>query len=480
MIVTPLGSLAVTTNSAFAVLDAGTGQPLWSRRALRGARLLDSSRYALLQDSITELVDLESGATRWAFSAIPGIDLRAFVWMPERQELLVSGAAGDSFVVAAVGIDSGDVRWRRADWFPDSLSRARVVVATQPPLRDSDSTFLLYPSHLGPIRVDARTGAILWRSSAALGTHIPSVNDGHAAMAADGGRIFVPFERRIAVLDQATGAALWERGDFPAEVVQLAVTPRGLLIGGRTLRVQGQRKSFVYLVQPTTAASSWPQPITRQGPSTNFSVSDEKAFVVLNNQLLSIDLLSGTVDESLKVQFQGGEDPQMLERRAGRLVLSSSQNVMSVSDAGRVEFHSYHPAPRPTSLVRKTTSPRDEALGIVGGLLAGFDGYRPPQYTVTPVIIGNPALSARHRASASTANFHFLVTDRDPVGGPRIPGARFSFVRVDKRDGSEIGRLRISDRSPRFVFDPASGTVFLYGSRGGVQALRFSLISDVP
>jgi outer membrane protein assembly factor BamB len=478
IIVTGKGSVAVRTARTLTVLDAATGRPVWSRRDFNAARIV-SAEHVLVEQGTTQLVDLETGATVWSFVEVQGIDLRSFVQVPERRELLVGYGVGDSFVVSAVGVDSGTMRWRRTDWLPDSLARQRGHIATQPPLCDSDSTLILYSSHLGVIRVDARTGAILWRSSAQPGAHVPNVNEGQAPMMVDEGQLFVPHDEQLLALDQATGRMLWNRAELPAAITHLTPTPLGLLVSGRTLRVKGPRQSFVDLVERGSGTSVWPQPYRRDVSSSNPQLVGNQAFMAFGGRLLKFDLASGVVRDSMKIRFEGGEHPQSLERQGEHLILTSSQNIMSVSLDGVIRFHVYHPAPRAVYVTKRLSSRTDEALSLMGSFLSGGYVYQPPTLAVSRAVIGNPALGPRARTTAASDDFQFLVTRKDALGK-----APFSFVRIDKRDGTELGRVRIDDKSPRFVIDAATGTVLLYGGSDEqaqgvhrIKAYRFSSIS---
>ena len=72
----------------------------------------------------------------------------------------------------AVDLPTGRVRWRQDSAFAAAAepkvfksSGVSYLLGNQSPLADSDTTLVLYLSTDGQIRLDARTGRVLWRAT---------------------------------------------------------------------------------------------------------------------------------------------------------------------------------------------------------------------------------------------------------------------------------------------------------------------------
>src|SRR5690348_14323024 len=202
--ITNLGTLLLGSDSGVTSLDLASGAVQWRRTDL--ARLSDASTwyppatpYLLIRtDTSWAVVDLATGTSRWDRSKLPFSIIFTAVVIPERRLLLVAGhkAADVPITVAALGIDSGMLRWESDSLLPMSAPpkppATFLLSPAQPPFLDSDTTAILLPESGGQVRLDTRNGRLLWRQPAVNDDDPPFISRGYARLAADSGVLYVP------------------------------------------------------------------------------------------------------------------------------------------------------------------------------------------------------------------------------------------------------------------------------------------------
>jgi outer membrane protein assembly factor BamB len=473
--ITPLGSVAVRDGRRLSVLDLETGTAVWSRDGVRAMRFLPAAPFLLLDDSVVHVVRTDSGTTLWSFTEVPLHDQRHVWFVPEHDMLLASGWRGDSLVVTSIGLGgaagggsggSGGVRWQRTDWLANTRHRQDVAV-TQAPLVDSDTTFVTYPTRGGPIRVDARTGEILWRASALAAKAVPNLGDGYAPLLAGGGRIFVPYEQRIMALDQATGSAIWDqpvRGK--SFVAHAEVTPYGLLIVGAPPR------PIMDVIDIATGHFQWPSPFDHGKDTSYYAVQGDRVFVAIDRKLFAVRLDNGVEHIVLRVPFRGGEWPLLIEARPEGILLGGLQNLMLVTAGGGARYHAYFRAVGPSEGSKFAgligIAVINATIGMVAGELArgaGASWYVYPQINILPL------LNQRYGAAVAAQSAYVMFTDDY---GPSLPQGKPGFVRIDKATGEETGRVSIAEEAVTFLVDPFGRTVLVSADGRTLRALRFA------
>jgi hypothetical protein len=88
---------------------------------------------------------------------------------------------------------------------------------------------------------------------------------------------------------------------------------------------------------------------------------------------------------------------------------------------------------------------------------------------VTVTFDYNPFIKQRLEQSVDVGQYSFIYT-RAPGDGGR---EGFSLVRVRRSDLKEVARLWIDERSPDYLVDEVTGTVFLRRGEREVIALKF-------
>jgi hypothetical protein len=459
--VLPVGGLLVTTDRSVSLLDLASGEARWTLQGGGGVSYellpLEGRELGLLnaRDSFTVL-DVRTGAARWTSSALP---LRRMVrhWLlTEPDRLLVIGESPDRRGrLLAVIPETGTVEWVRDDLLDPN------VTLTLYPVRDTDSTVIVGFFRRGLLRLHVRTGASVWSSAALPRDQAPG------RVTVVDSVVVVPYGERLLALGQADGRVLWNRTQrFPFSPAQLQMTPHGLLVRGavsRGTRPCGENEdetcsftegmAFLDLIETQTGRSAWSRPLRDDlDPATPFVMIGDTAYLVSNGWLRAVSLPYRRMAAVAAVRFRGGEEPRWIEMRSDGFLVGASQNLLLMGRDGRVKYHRYYRAPHLVSTL--------EALAVVAAE-AAFT------HDLTGII--DSALSMRSRATAAGPHDFYMFTNQSDSGGRE----GFSFVRLDTRDGRELGRVWVDQRRPQFVLDPESSTLIVRRGQREVVALRF-------
>lgn len=492
--VTQLGSLLVSTDSAVRVLDLGTGDTVWTRSDLQGLTrrafwFIPETPYALVQarshertPGIWAVIDLRTGVTRWDKAAIPFARIFGSVILLDRNLLMVAGvkSAGGPIAAVALSPDSGVLRWT-LDSLVDSLAAphpsdttACFCLAAQAPLFDSDSTVIVAPTPGGLVRLDTRSGRLLWTQDT-IRNNTPSELEGYAPLATDSGLLYVPFERGIIALRIDDGTIAW-RGQrkYKGVVHQMALLPEGLLLGITPQVGTTDTKSYLDLVDPRTGVSRWHSPLGGFSAATAFIVANGAVHFAAGTHWYEIDVAGDSVRREFNYydELAGGEHPYQAEFRDSLYLLISAQGLLAVDTAGNPVFHTYHAAPGASFL-------KQFALVALGVAMIAASVAAARSGGPTPVFIPGrvPVVAARARAMSYADRYLYMYTGDPPDTSER---KGFWLTKIDKRDGSTVGWLRFKDRHPEYTLDPATDIVLVpveaEGTAGpGFEAKRLYL-----
>lgn len=463
MTLTATGDVLVESDSGLAAYDPVSGSRQWSR--------LDASDYAIIEGTSLavarvgqeqRVIDLMTGNDQWRLSTLPLADIKGYVPLPEHGLLLVIGrTASNGATVLAVSLDSGAVRWKQDSLFA-GLTRdpAKVVLALHgTPLIDTDTTVILDADEAGLLKLRLSDGSRLWNVPDSL----VDLDKLTAPLALAGQTLLVAYDKKLAAFDAATGALLWNRPDkSPGPIQQMAVTPEGVVVGGAWMPMSKQPRAFVDCFDHATGESRWTTALQFQGASP-FLVRNDTVFSPVNKGFRALELATGKplVEVSL-LDFGGREEATTIETMPdGNLVLISAQNLMRVDPAGQVKYSVYLKAPG-ASLLAKFGA---VALTVAASQIPIATTPRARVY-LDPTGMAVSAFIVRYSATANTNRFVYIFTSE--LTTPESDSARaggFDLVRIDKETGRESGRLRLSDRTPDYVLDSASGTVVVASGR---------------
>lgn len=485
--ITALGSLAIATNTSLLALAPGTGTPLWTRDDVRGLtpggfESIPLTPYGVVRakDSIA-VIDLQTGRTVWSSGKSGLRKVTGYVSVIEHNLLLLYGESDrGKQTLCAVGLDNGELKWIQGGLLatkPEAadIENGHALSGHQAPLLDTDSTLILYVSKDGPMRIHVRTGAKLWQTSALKGKDVPLLSRWYAPLMLVDSVLLIPYEQRLMAINTRTGERIWDRDKkFKSPIAQMAVTSLGLVVrGARPLDQEtkplGMPDAFIDLIDLKTGASIWAKPFDKMKDETiaPFLVTQDAVLFGDNETFYRIGLSDGTYRALGTYKFEGGEEPASVERRGDGYLLLAEHNLMMLDAQGAPGRRVYFPAPG-SSLLSKigkgvlfvasaaSQAAAADAQQRRGGFTASFD-Y-------------NPFIKQRLQQSVDAGQYSFIYT-REPGDSGR---EGFSLVRVRRSDLKEVGRLWIDDRSPDYLVDEVTGTVFLRRAEREVRALRFN------
>ena len=521
--VTSMGDLVVGTKEKVVALDPETGDVRWSRNDILkppgfwaikinpvpfpGAAFapIPFSPYAVLRtkDGIA-LIDLATGETLWNSTTMPLKKVRGHLTVPQHNLVLVYGESSESKrTLIAVDVATGEVGWRHDTLFrrssPNLLKTNSLLSLSghQPPVVDSDTTFILNLSKDGPMRIHSRTGKLLWRLDS--NNDPPMLSEGHAPMLYGDGVLYVAYEksslrfstgeRKLMALSASDGSITWDR-KFPIRVIQMELAPHGLVVrglrpppapGGGPPEYEAQVReaeqsrervlnpgglaSFIDLVDPETGLSLWRSFKTTRTKLIFGCIVEEDAIffaTVLPRvreqrwevavELAALAFADGSAQVIAVVDFESRELPDKFEGVGTNFFLSSNQNFLSVDRGGTVLYHRYYDSPGRSTL--------ENVVLRAGGVAPDSD---------LPEGADPHGILSRFRNAEHWANFAYVYTKQPDSSGRE----GFSLVRLDKRNGEEVGRVWINKRRPDYVLDWLSGFVFVKVNKKEINAHKF-------
>jgi hypothetical protein len=467
--VLPNGHLGVLTDSGFAVLAEDDGRELYRyRRVCCYIGQQFSSFAGIFTPDSVRLIELDEGRTLWDMrKTLPLDSISGFAVLSERNLLLGYGPVGASgYRVVGASLDSGVVWWQADSLFarvPELAKRRKDLAVTEwhPPLFDSDTTMVLFPRRGGPMRLDTRTGALLWRVDSLSDVEPPLAREGYAAMALDttAGVVLVPFESYLMAVRVADGHILWRTpAKFPSRLAEIQPTSNGYLVRGY---FKGDKPSpkvgpFVDLLDPATGSSRWPAPVRDIDDASAMAVVGDTVWLAGRGSLVGVALATGARTVLAQYKLKSDEMPATLEPRDGKLIVTSPHNLVGVMPSGEVRYQLHYPPPG-SSLFSK----------IVGAtLLVGLAAVGPNTiYIPPPKTVADP----RWTRVIEARRYLYILTGAKDLAGT----TGFSVVRLEKATGKEVGRVWVNDRSPDFRLDGASGMLYLIRDRREIAALPF-------
>lgn len=469
--VTPLGSVLVATAVSLASVDGTTGAPMW----VRSDKDLDESNVILIAASpfalVTwrtgfEVIDLNTGETRWSSRSLPIESSYGHVPVVERRMLLVYGKrAGDRSVLVAADLETGAVLWQHDSLFvadPEPLvvrgpyRTRKTMLGHQRPVFDTDSSMVLYVSKDGPIKIDVRTGSPLWRSGGFDGKEPPAPMKGYAAMLHADTILYVPSDDRLTALDLRDGRILWDRTNLKSKPQQLEWTPSGLVV----------RIPHIDVLDLRTGTSRWPRPFTDLKRSTPFVVRGNDVYVAARGVFYAINLTDGTARELSQYKLRETDRPDSLDAVPGGFVLRSAQNLIVFDSTGSPAHHLFYPPPKLSALTRVAFAAAAIAVSRWSYQEAKSEALRtgtPQQYWIV-----NPILKRRYGASKRAHDHYYVLTVLTDSSARKSAG----LVKLNIVTGKEENRLLLGDRTPEYEVDAIESMVFFKQGKRRILAFK--------
>jgi hypothetical protein len=265
---------------------------------------------------------------------------------------------------------------------------------------------------------------------------------------------------------------MWPKDhDFKSRVAQMALTPQGLVVRGQPqLNAKGKLdgKPFIDVLDPKTGESVWKKPFKDMEGATTFDLAGDRLFIAADGELFSIGLADGVAKSVTKIKFKGNEDPTRLEVHDGEYVLASSQNVMRLSPAGEVRYHTFYPAPGQSGWIKVLSTAAVMTMNAASASYAHSQAMANPGTTYRYTLYGNPELSRRFKASTHAREYAAIQTQVED-GGRKGSG----LVKVSKTDGKEVARCYLGDKTPEYEMDEIDGRVYFRKTNTQIVAFPF-------
>lgn len=432
--------LLVTSKNVLVALDAATGARLWQLDSLPN---LDWGLFfpcdagtglSYRQDKITAF-DLVSGKKRWDAAALPPFqEIRGYAALlePDLLLLFLRTAASDRSLVA-LRLSTGQRLWQRDDLFlqpPAFAAHGGVtdIAEFQTFIPDGDSSLFLYVSPDGPVRLDLRSGATVWKGEALAGPRVPHLGQ-YAAMRLVDSTLVIPRDKGLVGLDARDGHVRWQATTLaPRHATRLAAVPAGLLVRAGA--------DWVTVLDPATGTPRWAWPLTARTDGVAYEVVGNRYFLVSRDRLLVVDLETGDTTGLGKLSFKDSESASQMLRNGEGLLIISRQNLFRVDDQGALRYQRYYHAPGANF------------FQVMGGM--------------------NP--NATFGSAAVAGQYAYFVTNEPDSAGHKGN----SLLRVLLADGGEAGRVWFREKSPTYWPDPSRDQLLLLADGHTLVAVRFS------
>jgi len=429
--------LLVGTKTELAGINTSTGAVRWSRKDLADIKNVSldiawNSGFGIVSRHDTmEVFDLRTGLKRWDSGSLSVVAARGWLPSPDPDTaiLMLGRTANSATTLMAVDIATGHVRWRQDSAFtlePKVFETSGVpyLLGHQSPIADSDTSLVLYISTDGPIRLDTRTGRVLWRGTALRGAKLPLRKDGYAAIQEQHDVDFLPSGDSLLAFRANDGASAWTSPrKFKNKVLRIVPIKQGLLVRG---------DEWFDLLDPATGKSLWRAPVETKS-STWDVLRGDTDYVVDKKRMLAIAIGDGTVRTVATVDFKGNENVTGLTVWKQGIILNSWHNLLLMDRQGTVRYQREYPSPK-----------------------ASFGE------------IVNPLVTDIMRPSTRWAGSHifFFTGAADQQGREG-----FSIVEVDPIDGHEVERLWFPGRVPSYAIDDELGAAFYRRNDSTLEAL---------
>lgn len=464
---TPFGSMLVQLKTGLFAVNSETGIHVWSRPEVTDYELIAGTPFAVFTTAKGKAVaDLESGKDVWAFASLGLNSTKGQIVLPGPGLVLVYGPTAESaHTLVAVEMATGKVTWKQTTLFSDpAFARKASDVVYVDFTLDTDHTIVLDPYLDGLIRLDLRSGAVVWRISEA---NLPSKNRSPYLYPA-GDLLIAAYDNRLYAINNNAGNVVWARPkNFWSRVVQAEATPDGVLVRGSYTFMEDETKiflPFLALLDPATGETKWNNEKGKFSGYSPFVLEGGTATIVSTDGVATYRVSTGEVMSTIAMPaFSGKEIPCCLERTSdGNLRVWSSQNLRLFDAKGALLYSKYFKAPG-GSLVSK-----------IGLLAASIAATGASQAAAAPGGMYNvyvPGASspfyAKYKQTVDADKYIYVLTEEDGSAPDR-----FALVRIDKATGKDTGRVKFTDRSPTFQLDPVAGIV-LFMDKDVLTAFKF-------
>ncbi|RPH93044.1 hypothetical protein EHM69_11330 [candidate division KSB1 bacterium] len=491
---TDAGFLIVCTDSGLYGLNPETGATAWHMEEAKSIpqdylEIVEGTPYAIVtkkaetKGSKLEIVmlDVTTGQAQWTSKELGIANSQGqFLYLPAGA-IIICGEKPNSGKTVTVMADliTGIPIWTNDTLFKkdvlmfpirtDKTSGRKGIVGNQPPVALPDGNFLEFWSKAGPRKIDAKTGNVIWTSPLKV-KDVPGLRRDYApiCLSADGQIAYVPHEGTVDAIQLSDGKVLWKEGpDLRSKVVQMAVTPQGLVVSGVfSQKTTGMKlnpltkqmennvattKPYLTVIDPLTGKPKWKKPFKDLLGATPFVIRNDQVVIftgIAHRSLKAFNISDGTETELVeKVKFKGNENPNSLELVGGNFVLASDQNLMMVDTTGKTVYHNYHDAPG-SGLLKFISENAAPSVSGGGFNSLGFWNVDLNRETKLQRTLSNPIMSRRIQALEQAKNFITMRANLED-GAEKGPG----LVKIDKTSGNDVKSIILGKKKPEYLHD---------------------------
>ncbi|MEP2025141.1 MAG: PQQ-binding-like beta-propeller repeat protein [Reichenbachiella sp.] len=389
-------------------------------------------------------MDAKSGKIKWDYNT--SLKNQTF----EKFDLSLDLSTGyffekkkNSGTLSAVDMESGRKFWEQELKLKDvpSLTAMSYGVVTK-----DDSNLRLY---------DLKSGTEKWKVKKVDGTVIDLGDHGIA---------ITQKEKRLVLLDPATGDAKWDEKISGINIDR--IVGNGIMYSD----AKGRLGVIQY-----DGEKIWNKKGMLDVPSIRYQVELGRELMYIDGDLYDVDLFSGDYSVligKLDKQFEGDEEPASIELVDGGYLISSSQNLFMFETDGSLRWKKYWEAPGMSMAAKIALRVGQAAMIAMAASSAaassqhktayGGDTYYSKMYAQQAEdlskgasMLGDEAKKL-FTASKSKGNIKMILSRVGAGGQAKSSG----LVKVDKATGEELGTLLLGDKEPTYDFDPISGQVF--------------------
>lgn len=363
----------------------------------------------------------------------------------------------NSGALLAVDMGSGAKKWEqemKLKTVPTMSAMGYGVVVID------DKNFTLY---------DLASGSEKWSTKKIDGYVIDLGNKGIAATSKG---------KQLLLLDKETGSVVWDQKIKGIQIDQIAAN--GIMYSD----IKGRLGFIQYDGQLI-----WDKKGMLEVPTLRYKPEFTKELMYIDGDLYEVDLMTGdysVLKSKLDKDFEGeGGAPSSIELVDGGYLITDDQNLVMLETDGSVRFKKYWEAPG-LSMAAKIALRVGQAAAVAMAASAavessrhkspyGGDTYYSKMYARQAedfaAIAGMAGAATKQKFSAtvSKGNIRMILT-RVGEGGQ---GKSSGLMKVDKRNGEELGTLLLGDKKPIYDYDPVSGQVFFKADNK--QIISYSL-----
>jgi len=516
-------------------LDAKTGEVKWTRgntsyMPVPGTAIAVSQN---LQNM--EMFDVDSGKVILSISdkkPYGGLN-NFFAYLPVQQlnMMLLFGYEDDvsnrGATVLAVEMTSGKVLWKSGKILLNaqstfvcptkpkhecgisltlSLDDTVALDVLQPPIVDSTG-MVLYLDGAGPVKIDPKTGNIIWRAAQQkqqtdlFGNVVQNprppyfgnpdwVLNGSSPMFAKDGLLFVPNGYHLYAFDMATGVKKWVTQDpggwqnkkrYSTSIRGVYSLDGVLVVYGSSIKEGKEDNFWVDLVEPATGKTYWevPNVIIPEGRKAKphlVSVSDRSIYLANEDSLTIVSLETGK-SRDVAIKLKSNDKANKLEFIDGNILVSSSDAIMLLDKQGKEIYSKSYPAPQMSEeeRLKKQAS---------SWLMAEFK--KGVYSTIAKHSSTDAGMAAAIAYNGVDAQYQKQLADTYKVNSVNLAfsrqyayfytygttGGKNELVQVKKSDGAEVLRIPLSTSisAPSYAVDYGLKQIYIRQSNGEVVA----------